>query len=215
MRSTDAFDAVTIDALGTLVELEDPVPELRAALAARGVARSAGEVAAAFAAEGDYYRARVAEPGAWDAGAVARLRRDCAQIFLAVLAAPLDPDLFVPAFVGSLRFRLADRGREALEALQAAGLRLACVSNWDPTLHERLEELGVARFFDAVVTSAEVGAAKPDPRIFEVALSRLGVEPARALHVGDDDRDREGAHAAGLAFEPAPLATLPKRLGVG
>lgn len=215
MRSVDDLDAVTIDALGTLVELEDPVPELQAALAARGIARSLDEVADAFAAEAAYYRSRLGEPGPWNDAAVARLRRDCAQIFLAVLAAPLDADLFAPAFVEALRFRLVERGSETLEALKAGGLRLACVSNWDPTLHEVLADLRVARFFDAVVTSAETGATKPDPQIFRVALARLGVEPARALHVGDGDVDREGALAAGLAFEPAPLVTLPKRLGLG
>jgi putative hydrolase of the HAD superfamily len=40
------------------------------------------------------------------------------------------------------------------------------------------------------------------------------VEPARALHVGDEDADRLGAAAAGLAFAEAPLATLPARLGI-
>jgi putative hydrolase of the HAD superfamily len=66
-----------------------------------------------------------------------------------------------------------------------------------------------------IVSSAEAGAAKPDPAAFLVALERLGVPPERALHVGDGDTDRDGAAAAGLAFEPAPLATLPERLGLG
>jgi putative hydrolase of the HAD superfamily len=49
------------------------------------------------------------------------------------------------------------------------------------------------------VTSAEVGAAKPDPRVFERALAVAGVEPGEALHVGDKvDNDLEGAAAAGV-----------------
>ncbi|MGH3033977.1 MAG: HAD family hydrolase, partial [Gaiellaceae bacterium] len=54
----------------------------------------------------------------------------------------------------------------------------------------------------------------PDPAVFRAALQRLGVAPERAVHVGDSDADRAGAEAAGLAFEPAPVATLPERLGL-
>jgi HAD superfamily hydrolase (TIGR01509 family) len=214
MPSVDRLEAVTVDALGTLVELGDPVPRLQAALAARGVARSPEEVASAFEVEAVYYRSRLGEPGPWDAEAVAGLRRDCAGVFLSALGAPLAPDDFAPSLVEALRFHLTDGAAEALGALKRAGLALACVSNWDPTLHEALGELGVAPFFDAVVTSAEAAAAKPDPQIFDVALTRLGVAPERALHVGDSDADREGARAAGLAFAPAPLVTLPERLGL-
>jgi len=50
-----------------------------------------------------------------------------------------------------------------------------------------------------VVTSAEVGAAKPSPRVFVRALAIAGVEPGDALHVGDKvDNDVEGAAAAGI-----------------
>jgi putative hydrolase of the HAD superfamily len=52
---------------------------------------------------------------------------------------------------------------------------------------------------DDVVTSAEVGAPKPNPRVFERALGIAGVEPEEALHVGDKvDNDVEGARAAGI-----------------
>ena len=45
------------------------------------------------------------------------------------------------------------------------------------------------------MTSAEAGAAKPDPTAFRLALERLGIEAGRALHVGDEDEDEEGAAA--------------------
>jgi putative hydrolase of the HAD superfamily len=52
---------------------------------------------------------------------------------------------------------------------------------------------------DGVVTSAEVGAGKPDPRIFERALQVAGVAAGEALHVGDKvDNDVNGAAAAGV-----------------
>src|SRR5207253_353311 len=51
-------EAVTIDAFGTLVALVDPVPALRAALAARGVERTDDEVGRGFQIEAAYYRGR-------------------------------------------------------------------------------------------------------------------------------------------------------------
>ena len=71
---------------------------------------------------------------------------------------------------------------------------------------EQLERLGVADLFSAILTTAEAGAPKPEPAVFRLALERLGVAPGRALHVGDEPGDEEGARAAGMAFAPAPLA---------
>ena len=74
-------------------------------------------------------------------------------------------------------------------------------------------DLELEGLFDAVVTSAEAGAAKPDPAVFLLALARLGVPPAHAAHVGDSEADEEGARAAGLRFVPAPLADAVWSLG--
>ena len=49
-------------------------------------------------------------------------------------------------------------------------------------------------------------SAKPDPAAFSLALGRLRVEPERALHVGDEGEDAEGAAAAGIRFAEAPLS---------
>jgi len=200
-------DAVTIDAYGTLVLLRDPVPALRAALAARGIERTDDAVRAAFAAEVAYYVPRSHEGR--DTTSLAELRRACTQVFLDAAAADaLDADEF--PFVASLAFELVPRGREACDELRQAGLRLCVVSNWDIGLTEHLHRLGLDV---PVVTSAEAGAAKPDPAVFELALHRLGVaEPTRAVHVGDDAADEAGAHAAGMRFEPAPLAEAVRRI---
>ena len=109
---------------------------------------------------------------------------------------------------------LAEIKGAALDDLRAAGLVLACVANWDVSLHEHLDRLGLAWRFAAVLPSAEAGVEKPDPAIFHAALARLGVAAGRALHIGDEETDRAGAAAAGIAFEPVPLATLPERLGL-
>ena len=206
------LDVVTLDALGTLVELADPVPGLRRALAAHGVDREDADVGHAFAAEVEYYLPR-AHIGS-DAETLTKLRRDCAGVFLEACQADLDPTAFAPDFDAAIEFRLLPDVVPALDALQAAGFSLACVANWDISLTDHLEGLGLTQRFQATVSSAEAGSQKPDPRPFELALERLGVPASRALHCGDSDADREGAARAGLAFEPDPVATLPERLGI-
>lgn len=206
------LDAVTVDAFGTLVVLDEPAEHLQAVLAEHGVERDSEAIAAAFAVEARYYRRR--SSAGRDERSLAQLHRDCAGIFLEQLEAELDPEAFAPAFVKSLVFRVTDGSLAALNDLRAAGLALACVANWDITLPQHLARLGLADRFATVVTSAEAGAEKPDPALFRQALERIRVPAERALHVGDEAVDRDGAHAAGLAFEPAPLATLPERLGL-
>lgn len=208
-----ALDAVTVDAMGTLVELDDPPGRLRAALAEREVERSREAVEAAFGAEVAYYLPRTLEGS--DEASLGDLRRRCTAVFLEHLDTELDPESFAPAFVASIVFRPLPGAEAALRRLRNAGLALACVSNWDVSLAPQLERSGLGGLFAEVVSSAEAGAAKPDPAVFAVALARLGVPAARALHVGDGETDRAGAAAAGLAFEPVPLATLPERLGLG
>lgn len=87
----------------------------------------------------------------------------------------------------------------ALEALRAKGLRLTVVSNANGTLRAHLERLGLARWFDCVLDSCELGVEKPDPRLFEIALERSGARPESTIHVGDLYHvDVVGARSAGL-----------------
>jgi putative hydrolase of the HAD superfamily len=213
MRCRRKLDAVTLDAFGTLLELADPVPALQDALADHGVVRGRDEVARAFRAEAAFYVPRSLEGR--DERTLAALRRRCAAVFLDALGAELDPGEFATALVRALAYRPIHGVPDALERLRAGGLELACVANWDYTLPGHLAAAGLLEPLAAVVTSAEAGFAKPDPRIFALALERLRADPARALHVGDGAVDREGARAAGLAFAPVPVATLPGRLGLG
>src|SRR5712692_5237912 len=199
------LDAVTVDGYGTLLRLIDPVPALQAALHERGLERSPQAAAAAFAAEVAYYRPNSVRGR--DPAGLAELRRECVGVFLEAAGGELDPAKFVDAFIGALVFELVPGAREALDNLHARGLALAVAANWDCSLHGHLERLGVDRLFSAVVTSAEAGAAKPDPAVLHVALERLGADPARAVHVGDEDVDEQAARAAGMRFAPAPLET--------
>ena len=88
---------------------------------------------------------------------------------------------------------------EVLAALRGRKIALAVVSNFDSRLPPLLDALGLAPFFDAVVCSSAVGAAKPDGAIFVHALAVLGVQASEALHVGDSRvADYDGAREAGI-----------------
>lgn len=85
-----------------------------------------------------------------------------------------------------------------LESLRAAGMRTAFVSNCAENTRPMLDRLGLSGLVDELVLSCEVGAMKPAPRIYRVALDRLGVAPERAVLVDDMASYCEGAVALGL-----------------
>jgi HAD superfamily hydrolase (TIGR01549 family) len=88
---------------------------------------------------------------------------------------------------------------DALGRLRSAGYRLAVISNAESNLRDRLTSHGLTDLFEALVISAEVGAEKPDPAIFQAALEQMKVAPERALHVGDFyEIDVRGARGAGI-----------------
>ena len=127
--------------------------------------------------------------------------------------------------------RVGDGVLELLDELRARGLRLGLVSNsFDPAWLVRgdLEAWGLAARLDVVVLSSEVGKRKPHPEPFERALRELGVDPGRALFVGDSRyHDVKGAGEVGMATvqalwfradddprgrDPDHLATAPTRV---
>lgn len=84
-----------------------------------------------------------------------------------------------------------------------AGLRRSyktgIVSNADYRELERIiGERHLNRYFDEVVVSSQVKLIKPDPKIFELACQRLGVEPTQALFVDDREENIVGAEDAGM-----------------
>ena len=88
---------------------------------------------------------------------------------------------------------------EALESFKSAGYRLAIVSNAEGQVESDAKRFGLAPYFDVIVDSHVVGVAKPDPRIFRIALEPLSVRPDEARFAGDIySIDVEGARAAGI-----------------
>lgn len=193
--------AVLLDALGTLLELEDPGPRLVAELAARGAPVTLEQARHAVSTEMTYYRAHHDE--ATDPERLADLRGRCARVLRDALPAParaLGLEALTAALLAALRFRPYPEVAEALRALRADGLTLVVLSNWDVSLHEQLAATGLGALVDGAVSSAEAGVAKPSPRIYACALQRAGVAAGAALMVGDSlDTDVVGAQAAGIA----------------
>ena len=191
--------AITIDALGTLLELVPPAQRLRSGLRERlGVEVSDAEAGRAMKAEIAFYRAHLHRGR--DAAGLARLRRDCAGVLREALDRPeLDLGALTDTLLEAIRFEPFPDAVPALRALRAAGLKLVAASNWDVSLHEQLDRTGLSGLLDGALSSAEVGAPKPDPEIFVRALALAGAQPDEAWHVGDDvEADVGGARAAGL-----------------
>lgn len=193
------LDAVTIDAYGTLVTLRDPIPALTAALVERNVTCDQDTVVHGFRTEVAHY-AQNSASGHDEAGLRA-LQRDCAQVFLDAIGADLDADEFAPVYAAAMHFDVLPGVLDALERLRGLGLDLAVVANWDLTLQRLLAEIRLAEYFRAILHAS----GKPSPDGLLRALEQLGIEPSRALHIGDDEVDELAAGAAGVRFAAAPL----------
>lgn len=212
MRAPDGREiaGLTLDAMGCLVSLRDPVPALARMLEERGTPRPPAAIGAALRAEIAYYKAHHLEGR--DPDSLRALQRVCAGLVADDLGLPVD-EAFVDGFLAALRFVPLDGVLEALVVLDAAGVPMVCVSNWDSGLEQHLARLGIVRHLRGVISSGSVGVAKPDPRIF-AALELLELPPERVAHLGDEPVDRDGAAAAGLGFFAPPVTSLPERLGL-
>jgi epoxide hydrolase-like predicted phosphatase len=106
-----------------------------------------------------------------------------------------------------------------MRGLRERGYRMAICTNNVKEWEERWRSmLPVDEIFDVVVDSAFVGARKPEPRIYEITLERLGVEPAASLLVDDIeincDAARElGMHAVQFKSNEQAIAEIEKALG--
>jgi putative hydrolase of the HAD superfamily len=222
--------AALFDAAGTLVATARPVGEVYSELAREhGVALSAARL-------GDAFRRILAQapPLAFpeaSAEEIPRLERAWwSRVVRATFLAADGTARFADfeAFFAGLwahyaapdAWRARPGAHEALRALRARGLATGVVSNFDGRLPGILAGLDLAELLDVVMLPGEARAAKPDPRIFALALARLGVAARDAVFVGDDPaRDLAAARAAGLAAVDAgglaTLANLPALLFEG
>ncbi len=80
--------------------------------------------------------------------------------------------------------RLYDDTEKCLQLLSEK-YRIGTIANQLPGTAERLKNFGILKYFDVIAASAEEGAAKPDRRIFDIALERAGCPPHKAVMIGD------------------------------
>ena len=105
------------------------------------------------------------------------------------------------------------RNRRLLERLAGAH-RLGVVSNFSGNLRPCLAELDLLRFFTVTADSALVGASKPDPRIFQYALTALACSPKKAWMIGDNP-EADIRPATGMGMRTIWLAPLKRPLPQG
>ena len=102
-------------------------------------------------------------------------------------------------FTDLANYALFDDVVPALRRLKEENLTLGVVSNFEEWLERLLEQLGVRSYFAVRVISGVEGLEKPDPRIFQLAMERAGVEPGRSVYVGDNPEfDVDPALAVGM-----------------
>ena len=88
---------------------------------------------------------------------------------------------------------------ETIRQLKADGLKIGLISNADVCDRLYWDRSPVYPFFDDSIFSCDVAMLKPDPEIYLLSLSRLGVKPSEALFVGDGgSRELKGAKAVGM-----------------
>jgi putative hydrolase of the HAD superfamily len=194
------------DAYGTLVELDDFYGRLQRGFAGAGWHFSPDEIRRAAHREMKHYIDRsllARDRESWLA-----LRHECAGVLADALVEArrdfsLSVDKCTEILGDSIHFKAFPEARRVLEALHARGVEMGVLSNWDYELPRILESLDLKKYFAFVLSSAEVGAAKPSPRVFEKAWQmartvRPQLRESECVYIGDHwEKDVEPARRAG------------------
>lgn len=96
---------------------------------------------------------------------------------------------------------LMDGAIDLLKELKLRQVKLGLITNGSiQSQNAKIDQVRIREYFDDVIVSDEVQLKKPDKRIFEMAIERLGVEPESSLYIGDHPvNDIKGATNAGLS----------------
>ncbi len=195
------FQGVLFDAGDTLITADPPVKEVALRVAGRFFPDLAPSLlSSALATARTFFSQSYVNYSPQEGD---RLLADMAQAMRAALREMADVDVdflpFVRQVRDSIRYRPFPDVLPTLRHLRAQGKTLAVVSNWDSALPTLLAELGLTEFFAFILSSAEAGVAKPDGKIFKLALQRLGLRPQEVAHIGDSyEIDVLGARSVGI-----------------
>lgn len=209
-------EALLFDLVGTLVDEASDYESLDAAMEAARFRFSIQEPASALS--GDFSLALMeilregddagAGPGGGPGPEFVPFEEAAKEIFAAVLevrgidVSEADVAWFWATFLQVQKriARLMPDARPALEWARRHGHPIVVITDADPYfVREIMPGLGIVGLWDAIVTAADAGVPKPDPRIFKLALERADVSAHSAIMVGDSyERDVLGARAAGI-----------------
>lgn len=146
-----------------------------------------------------------------DGRAVAEAVGEGAGTLVARLVGAADAGRLLPSYlayyrvVNGTRATLYPHVVDGLDAMRAAGVAIACVTNKPRELvGPLLVRLGIADRFACIVGGGDTVEKKPDAAPLRLAAERLGVEPARCVMIGDSKNDALAARAAGM-----PSLTVP------
>jgi HAD superfamily hydrolase (TIGR01509 family) len=150
--------------------------------------------------------------GAMYASMIGRNKRDCVELLRAAFGDGFDFEATYAQCSGYYEEHVARHGtplkpgvREVLGELSARGVPLAvATSTRGEKARVRLENAGLLRFFQTVVSGDEVAHGKPAPDIYLEAARRLGIDPARSFALEDSHAGVRAAHAAGLKVIMVP-----------
>ncbi len=194
--------AIFFDIGDTLV-FDDPPLRERLATTVRlvGLPVDQARLPAAFRAGEAFSVGQYIEGVAWDDPD--SLREAMVRVFLALNLSPLDEETW-PKFLESFAAIPFERyvhphALALLQELKRRGFVVGAISDWETTLPDLLQKLGIAPFLDALAVSEIVGVTKPDPLLFQDALRQANAPPETSLHVGDwYELDVCGARSVGM-----------------
>ena len=188
------YKAVIFDLFGTLVDIFSRVEYDR-------VIREMADALSVSA--GDFRRAWIAGGDARTLGIVASpmgsLSEVCRTLGIDPTSAQLERACKARLDYYSRNMRPRRDAVKVLSQLKACGCHTGLISNCASEIHVSWEQTPFPRLIEAPVFSCSVGVKKPDPRIYAVAVTRLGVSPRSCLYVADGDSgELQGAIEAGM-----------------